>query len=100
MSYEKSLQGFSDGMDKAINKITEPSFLGRNYCPACQNYLSDDEELILKKDWAYDMVEVKNPRTGKNLEVMCTTCHDEWTNELTSKYVEPEYNYYVDDYEE
>ena len=95
MSYEKSLQGFSDGMDKAINKITEPSFLGRNYCPACQNYLSDDEELILKKDWAYD-IKVINPHTNKELEVMCSTCHEEWTNELTSKYVEP--NNAIDDW--
>ena len=95
MSYEKSLQGFSDGMDKAINKITEPSFLGRNFCPACQNYLSDDEELILKKDWAYD-IKVINPHTNKELEVMCSTCHEEWTNELNSKYVEP--NDAIDDW--
>ena len=89
MSYEKSLQGFANSMDKVIKEVSPPSFLGRNYCPACQNYLSDDEELILKKDWAY-AVKVINPHTGKELEVMCNSCHDEWTNELNSKYVEPD----------
>ena len=96
MDNEKALQGFSNAMDKVIKEVAPPSFLGRNYCHACQNYLSDDEELILKKDWAYDMVTVKNPHTGKDLEVMCSTCHEEWTNELTSKYVEP--NNAIDDW--
>ena len=44
MDNEKALQGFSNAMDKAINKVTEPSFLGRNKCPACKEFLSDDEE--------------------------------------------------------
>ena len=95
MDNEKALQGFSNAMDKVIKEVAPPSFLGRNYCHACQNYLSDDEELILKKDWAYD-IKVINPHTNKELEVMCSTCHEEWTNELTSKYVEP--NNAIDDW--
>ena len=50
------------------------------------------KKMILKEDWAYDMVTVKDPHTGKELEAMCSTCHEEWTHELTSKYIEPSYN--------
>ena len=86
MDNEKALQGFSNAMDKVIKEVAPPSFLGRNYCHACQNYLSDDEEMILKEDWAYDMIEVKDPDTGKEIIAMCNVCHDEWTNELNGKY--------------
>ena len=88
MSYEKSLQGFSNAMDKVIKEVAPPRFLGRNKCPYCKEYLADDEHLILRKDWAYD--DIPNPDTGKVEEVMCSVCYQNWTDEENSKHIEPE----------